>query len=137
MHHRFYTVVTLLAVGLLAPVPESRIVKVGNAAIDGARAILLSRAKRDALEQLVLVRHRVGYAAMALTYYGIGPGSLVPHNAPTPPATAIPATAIPVQPVTKPPVLEPTPGRLAPAKARCRQASSPACLPLAWWRERR
>ena len=40
-------------IGLLAPVPEDRIVKVGNAAIDGARAVLLSRHKRIALERFV------------------------------------------------------------------------------------
>lgn len=50
----YVDVANAIEIGLLAPVPESRIVKVGNAAIDGARAILLSRAKRDALEQLVL-----------------------------------------------------------------------------------
>ncbi len=40
-------------IGLLAPVPEDRIAKVGNAALDGARTILLSRDKRDALQEIV------------------------------------------------------------------------------------
>ncbi len=42
-----------IAIGLLAPVPEERIVKVGNAAIRGARDVLLSRVKRRHLEDLV------------------------------------------------------------------------------------
>ncbi len=42
-----------VAVGLLAPVPVERIVKVGNAAIQGAREILLSLAKRRDLEERV------------------------------------------------------------------------------------
>ena len=33
-------------IGLIAPVAEDRVVKVGNAAIDGARALLLSKSKR-------------------------------------------------------------------------------------------
>jgi len=40
-------------IGFLAPVPEDRIVKVGNAAVQGAREVLLSRCKREAVEQLV------------------------------------------------------------------------------------
>jgi uncharacterized 2Fe-2S/4Fe-4S cluster protein (DUF4445 family) len=40
-------------IGLLAPVSEDRIVKVGNAAIQGAREILLSRRKRRDLEEKV------------------------------------------------------------------------------------
>lgn len=42
---------------------------------------------------------------------GIGPGSLVPHNAATPTPSS---TAVPVQPVTSPPILEQTPVRPAP-----------------------
>ena len=42
-----------IAVGLLAPVPVERIVKVGNAAIQGAREVLLSLTKRRDLEQRV------------------------------------------------------------------------------------
>ena len=40
-------------IGFLAPVPEERIVKIGNAAISGAKAVLLSREKRDAVETFV------------------------------------------------------------------------------------
>jgi len=40
-------------IGFLAPVPEDRIVKVGNAAVQGAREILLSRSRRRELESLV------------------------------------------------------------------------------------
>ena len=40
-------------IGFLAPVPEDRIVKVGNAAVQGAREILLSRSRRAKLEALV------------------------------------------------------------------------------------
>ena len=40
-------------IGFLAPVPEDRIVKVGNAAVQGAREVLLSRSKREVVEQLV------------------------------------------------------------------------------------
>ena len=42
-----------MAIGLLAPVPEDRVVKAGNAAARGARAILLSGARRRALEREV------------------------------------------------------------------------------------
>ena len=39
------------SIGLLAPVPEERVVKAGNAAARGARAILLSGTRRRALER--------------------------------------------------------------------------------------
>ena len=42
-----------IEIGFLAPVPEDRVVKVGNAAVAGARQILLSRRKRRAIEELV------------------------------------------------------------------------------------
>ena len=42
-----------IAIGLLAPVARDRIVKVGNAAIRGTRAVLLSRRRRRLLENLV------------------------------------------------------------------------------------
>ena len=38
-------------IGLIAPVPEERVVKVGNAAIDGARAMLLTKSKRLRAEE--------------------------------------------------------------------------------------
>ena len=41
------------SIGLLAPVPEARVVKAGNAAARGARAILLSGTRRRALEREV------------------------------------------------------------------------------------
>lgn len=40
-------------IGFLAPVPEERILKVGNAAVQGAREILLNRARRAELDELV------------------------------------------------------------------------------------
>lgn len=40
-------------IGLIASVPEERVVKVGNASIDGARALLLWKEKRKELEELV------------------------------------------------------------------------------------
>jgi uncharacterized 2Fe-2S/4Fe-4S cluster protein (DUF4445 family) len=40
-------------IGLIAPVPAERVIKVGNASIDGARALLLSTEKRRRLEELV------------------------------------------------------------------------------------
>lgn len=40
-------------IGFLAPVRGDRIVKVGNAAVQGAREVLLSRKKRDSIECLV------------------------------------------------------------------------------------
>ena len=42
-----------IEIGFLAPVPEDRIVKVGNASMAGARQMLLSRRKRRAIEELV------------------------------------------------------------------------------------
>ena len=42
-----------VSIGLLAPVPEERIIKAGNAAARGARAILLSATRRRALEREV------------------------------------------------------------------------------------
>ena len=38
-------------IGLIAPVPEERVVKVGNAAIDGARSLLLDRSRRRRAEE--------------------------------------------------------------------------------------
>jgi uncharacterized 2Fe-2S/4Fe-4S cluster protein (DUF4445 family) len=42
-----------IAIGLLPPVPEARIVKIGNAAVEGARRVLLSVRLRRALEERV------------------------------------------------------------------------------------
>ena len=40
-------------IGFLPPVNEERIIKIGNAAVQGAREILLSRKKREEIERLV------------------------------------------------------------------------------------
>ena len=40
-------------IGFLAPVPEERIVKIGNAAVGGAKEVLLSREKRIEIENFV------------------------------------------------------------------------------------
>jgi len=42
-----------IEIGFLAPVPEERIVKIGNASVEGAKEVLLSRRKRQAVETLV------------------------------------------------------------------------------------
>ena len=42
-----------IQIGFLAPVPKDRIIKIGNAAIQGAREVLLSRHKRESIERLV------------------------------------------------------------------------------------
>ncbi len=42
-----------IGIGFLVPVPEERIVKVGNASLRGAKAMLLSATRRAALERLV------------------------------------------------------------------------------------
>ena len=42
-----------IEIGFLAPVPEERIVKVGNASVQGAKEVLLSRRKRESIERLV------------------------------------------------------------------------------------
>ena len=42
-----------MEIGLLAPVPADRVERVGNAALHGAAALLLSASRRDALEALV------------------------------------------------------------------------------------
>lgn len=39
-------------IGLIAPVPQERVVKVGNAAVEGARSLLLSQRKRRWAEEL-------------------------------------------------------------------------------------
>ena len=41
-----------MAIGFLAPVPVERIVKVGNAALQGAREVLLDRTRRVELERV-------------------------------------------------------------------------------------
>lgn len=46
-------VANAIEIGLLAPVPAERVERVGNAALHGATALLLSATRRDALEALV------------------------------------------------------------------------------------
>lgn len=48
----YLDVANAVAIGFLAPVPADRIVKVGNAALQGAREVLLNRPSRAALEAL-------------------------------------------------------------------------------------
>jgi uncharacterized 2Fe-2S/4Fe-4S cluster protein (DUF4445 family) len=40
-------------IGFLAPVPEDRVVKIGNGTLEGARQMLLSRRKRESIERTV------------------------------------------------------------------------------------
>jgi uncharacterized 2Fe-2S/4Fe-4S cluster protein (DUF4445 family) len=42
-----------IEIGFLAPVPEDRVVKVGNASVAGAKQMLVSRRKRRSIEELV------------------------------------------------------------------------------------
>ena len=42
-----------IEIGFLAPIAEDRVVKIGNAAVQGAREVLLSREKRASAEALV------------------------------------------------------------------------------------
>jgi uncharacterized 2Fe-2S/4Fe-4S cluster protein (DUF4445 family) len=42
-----------VAIGFVAPIPEDRVVKVGNASVAGAKQMLVSRRKRRSIEQLV------------------------------------------------------------------------------------
>ena len=48
----YVNVANAIDIGFLAPVDQDRIVKVGNAAVQGAKAVLLSRSRRESLEQL-------------------------------------------------------------------------------------
>jgi len=49
----YIDVANAIAIGFLPPIPEERIVKIGNAAVEGARQVLLSRRLRRALEERV------------------------------------------------------------------------------------
>ena len=49
----YVNVKNAIDIGFLAPVPEDRIEKVGNAAIHGAREVLLSKSRRAEVENLV------------------------------------------------------------------------------------
>ena len=48
----YLNVPNAIEIGLIAPVPEERVVKVGNASIEGARALLLDRTRRPRAEEL-------------------------------------------------------------------------------------
>jgi uncharacterized 2Fe-2S/4Fe-4S cluster protein (DUF4445 family) len=49
----YVDVANAIEIGFLAPVPEERVVKVGNASLQGARELLLSATARTSVEQLV------------------------------------------------------------------------------------
>ena len=49
----YVNVANAVEIGFLASVPEDRIVKVGNAALQGAKELLLSKSKRASLDELV------------------------------------------------------------------------------------
>ncbi len=49
----YVTLQDALEIGFLAPVPQDRIVKIGNAAVSGAKIVLLSRKKRADVETFV------------------------------------------------------------------------------------
>ena len=49
----YVNVANAIDIGFLAPVDRDRIVKVGNAAVQGAKAVLLSRSRRESLERLI------------------------------------------------------------------------------------
>ena len=53
-----------IEIGFLAPVPEDRVVKVGNASVAGAKQMLLSRRKRQSIEKLV---HRIEHIELETT----------------------------------------------------------------------
>jgi len=48
-------------IGLILPVPEERVVRIGNASIEGAKASLVSRSCRDRIEALV---HRIEHVQL-------------------------------------------------------------------------
>ncbi len=49
----YVNVQNAIEIGFLVPVAEDRIVKIGNAAVQGAREVLLSRKRRESIEALV------------------------------------------------------------------------------------
>ena len=49
----YVDVTNAIEIGFLAPVAEEKIIKVGNASIQGAKAVLLSKERRNSIEQLV------------------------------------------------------------------------------------
>jgi uncharacterized 2Fe-2S/4Fe-4S cluster protein (DUF4445 family) len=61
---QYVDVVNAIDIGFLAPVPTERVVKVGNAALRGARDLLLSVSARGRLEQLC---HRIEHVELETT----------------------------------------------------------------------
>src|SRR5262249_39759062 len=53
-----------IEIGFLAPVPEERIVKIGNGALEGARRLLLNRFRRTAMEAVV---REIGHVELETT----------------------------------------------------------------------
>ena len=49
----FIDVRNAMEIGFLAPVPKDRVVKIGNAAAQGAKELLLSRSKRQSIDDIV------------------------------------------------------------------------------------
>jgi uncharacterized 2Fe-2S/4Fe-4S cluster protein (DUF4445 family) len=49
----YVNVANAIEIGFLAPIPEDRVVKVGNASVAGAKQMLISRRKRRSIEELV------------------------------------------------------------------------------------
>jgi uncharacterized 2Fe-2S/4Fe-4S cluster protein (DUF4445 family) len=49
----YVNVTNAIEIGFLAPIPEDRVVKVGNASVAGAKQMLVSRRKRRSIEDLV------------------------------------------------------------------------------------
>jgi uncharacterized 2Fe-2S/4Fe-4S cluster protein (DUF4445 family) len=54
-----------IEIGFLAPVPADRIVKLGNAAAQGAREMLLSGKKRTSIERLIKTIEHVELETMS------------------------------------------------------------------------
>ncbi|MFH1043992.1 MAG: ASKHA domain-containing protein [Pseudomonadota bacterium] len=48
----YIDVANAIEIGFLAPVAQERIVKIGNASVQGAREILLSKSRRDSIQEL-------------------------------------------------------------------------------------
>ena len=48
----YVNVANAMEIGFLAPVPQERIVKIGNASVQGAREFLISKSRRDSIQKL-------------------------------------------------------------------------------------
>lgn len=49
----YVNVANAIEIGFLAPIPQERVVKVGNASVAGAKQMLVSRRRRNSIEELV------------------------------------------------------------------------------------